>query len=449
MVDIKNISVPLLIEESPLSQTVTKNQFSCDSQKHEIILQLTGKSPWRIYRSLNSLEFIDTVYSSTYTRFIENGAHFIHTIADGNLCIINPSIFNNYNDSIVDFDLIEKKFNCDSNKTELTFQLKGKSPWKLFYSKNGILDTLNFVQPYDSIFLNNGTYDLHYVTDANLCEKNISIPLQLQDSLPISSVYDLKYNCAIDSSQISIVSTGRSPYQLNYFKNGLLQQLTFSSPDTSFNIDNGLYFIAHVKDSNGCKSNINQNYSLNFSPLSYQTSAPVYQCDSNKTRIVFSMTGNPPYTVYYRHNGVSMTWTSTLQQFPILFSNGLNQIDSIADTKCVVPVGQSHTFNYQAIGLTQSTPVYDCDSNKLRTTLTLTGNAPWQIKYTKNGIPMVYTTSQTSPTIYFDIGQYIIQQVSDSTQCIQATAIAFTNNFSPLATRQAHRSINVIATKLS
>jgi hypothetical protein len=78
-------------------------------------------------------------------------------------------------------------------------------------------------------------------------------------------------------------------------------------------------------------------------------------------------------------------------------------------------------------------PSYHCDSNKTAILMTMQGNAPFTIDYTKDGNPLQLTTNNYSLTPFFENGNYVFQQITDATGCVKNINESFSFNFNPVS----------------
>jgi hypothetical protein len=157
---------------------------------------------------------------------------------------------------------------------------------------------------------------------------------------------------------------------------------------------------------------------VNFSPLAVTTSIPVYDCDSNKTKVQFSLSGNAPYTIYYTDQNAAQSFSVQTYNpaFTLYFSNGLYLITEVRDsTNCSVNLSQSVNNFYTPLSALQNTAVYNCDSNKMQINYSFTGDAPYMLSYKNNVTGIISQVNSILPSAHFYLGDgdYTVLSVQD------------------------------------
>ncbi len=430
----KLLSFNYTVNESPVNLSEISTKFNCDSAQTEIKLKLFGKSPWEIFYHSNSIPHSMTFLTDTATLSVSNGNYLIHTLMDHNSCLMNPLLLKIIDDTLPSCSITQQMFNCDSNKTQFTVSLEGRSPWTFYYTNNGIPDSLQITNKISTLLFGNGDYTFSKIKDWNGCEYTIDLSYVLNDSLPEFQFISTQYDCALNATAFSFDLSGKSPFMLSYFKNGNPIVQTFSLNASSMNVSNGNYFLSQLKDANNCIFMINQQHLIQHDSLQVTVSSPVYNCTSNTMDITYHFNGNPPFAIHYVKNGQPDTLTvigpDAIQQC----DNGVYFFTDVTDvTGCLFALSDSYTFNNDTLELSMGTPAYSCDSNKTKVHFELEGNPPFTIYYFRGLTNHQIVTNQTSFDAYFPDGNYFFYKVSDSYNCIKDTTLFYTFNYQPLS----------------
>jgi hypothetical protein len=432
----KILNINYLVNENPLTLINNGSLFNCDSLKTNLSLSLTGKSPWSVFYNIDTIAYLKSSNNSTINLFLENGTTVITTIIDSNNCIINPFLIKNELDTIISFTLLSKTYNCDSNKTQFKFKLEGKAPWKFYFTKNGNADSILLNNQLPNLYFTNGSYSFTKIKDANNCEFIINQSFVLNE-IPINyQLVSSNYNCILDSTQLLSIVSGKPPFNVNYYKNGLLNSNTFYDINQTWNLDNGVYFYSTISDSNNCVFEMNDFYTFSNTPLAAAITNNIYICDSNKAKINFTLQGNAPYNIAYTQNGQANTYTTSQATSSQYYNNGSYVFGTVTDaTGCTATISNNanQAINYNVLNESHTAPLYDCNSNSSNITYTLTGNAPYTIYYTKDGVANTFIATTNTATQNISNGSYNLISITDATNCTKSINNAFVVNFTPLA----------------
>jgi len=444
----KNIFIPYLVNEAPLSITDLGSKFICDSNSTELTYKMTGKSPWQIYYKTDDSVLSVSTLTDTARWLVSNGLKLIHTAFDNNGCVIAPFIQKNIYDTLSTWTLNQKLFYCDSNKTKFVTTLTGRSPWKFYFTRNGLSDSLEFTHPQPVFFLANGNYMFNKLVDSNKCEFLINTPYTLMDSAITYQFIGEQYNCLTNHTELTLIVSGRSPYLLSYFSNGLANTQSFTSSPVQLDLSNGNYFISNIKDSNNCQYSINEQRLIHYDPIQVSASSPVFDCDTVKSRIDYHFEGNAPFTVQYVKDIVPMTFTSAVTDTSFYYSNGLFNIETISDeTGCTMLLNNSYLFNFDTLKMAFGPPLYNCDSNKTKIHFELEGNSPFTISYYRDLLAQQMTVNQNSFDRYFGDGNYFFYKIVDNTGCSIDTNLMYSFSFQPMSATIIQQAYNCDSNK--
>lgn len=416
-------------KDPAIAFSISNKQFNCDSNRTDIQMQLSGSAPWQLVSEFNNVTHIDTLYNQMFLKHFTNGTLNLLSVVDSNSCLLSINQTFDLSDSLVDFAINATAFDCDSNKTKISLSLQGRSPWKIFYKKNGISDSIITQSSTLDLYLENGLYEFLKVTDSNACQKNINQIFNFNFNAIAATINTQNFDCDSTKTPIQIDLNGNAPFTIQYTKNGVSNQFVTNSLSNLIHLGNGNYDFLNVTDQTGCIKTINQNYSFNFDTLQFNMALPEYVCDSNKTKIHFDLQGNPPWTIHYTKNGLPLQIISNNPSIDPLFENGIYQLIMLSDATCQQNINQTHIFDFDTVNITLSQPSYNCDSNKTSIQFDIQGNPPFTINYTKDGNPQQIVSNNYAELLHFENGNYQFQNVVDATGCLKTIAQSHSFNF--------------------
>ena len=395
---------------------------------------MQGNAPWTINYTESGIPKQINSSTSNLTKFFNNGSYQFINIIDATGCSQSINQVFNFNYQAISAVTTPAFYNCDSNKTQLNFSLQGNAPFNIQYSQDLIAQQVTTSSFVPQLFLNNGVYDFLTVTDATGCSaainQNYTINYDTIDIVISSPVY----NCDSNKTQINFALQGNAPWTINYTESGTPKQINTSSSNLTKYFNNGSYQFINVIDATGCSQSINQVFNFNYQAISAVTTPAFYNCDSNKTQLNFSLTGNVPFTIQYSKDLVTQQVATSSFAPQLFLNNGVYDFLTVTDaTGCAAAINQNFTFNYDTIDLTISTPVYNCDSNKTQINFALQGNAPWTINYTENGMLKQIIASNSNLTSFFNNGSYQFINVIDTTGCSQTINQVFNFNYQAIS----------------
>lgn len=392
-----------------------------------------GQAPYTIRYMLNGImDSLQTTFSTGQWP-ATNGNYQFLTFSDKNTCTQPNYTTFQVNFQYLNYAIGTATYLCDSNYSLLPINLQGNPPYTIFYRKNNIPFSLTTNLNSYSMKLTTGMYMIDSVKDMYCTRVNNTAPITMQENTLSCVVSPPQFHCVDGSISAQITFTGNPPFTLNYSLNGIQQSLLTSQSTVLLSMNNGVYQFNWVSDATACFKLLQQTYTNNFELLAVSIANPIYVCDSNKTKLSISLSGNAPYTVYYRKNGTASQVTTSGNLVNLFLANGSYIIDSVRDAYCTKQFSTyNYNFNYQPVAVTIGTPVYSCDSNKTAIPFSLQGNTPFRLYYTKNGIADSLITMQNNFTSLFANGNYVFTKVKDALDCEQTINQLFTFNYQPL-----------------
>jgi hypothetical protein len=422
--------------------------YNCDSNKTMLHFDLHGNAPWTIQYTQNGTPMQINTSNNSFDYFFNNGVYQFLSVSDATLCVKNINQVFNFNYLPISINASTPTYNCDSNKTQIDFSFTGNAPFTLAYTQDAIPQSINTNNTQYAAFLTNGTYAFTSVTDATGCTASLNQTHTFNyDTIDIQ-LSALTYNCDSNKTMLHFDLHGNAPWTIQYTQNGTPMQINTSNNSFDYFFNNGVYQFLSVSDATLCVKNINQVFNFNYLPISINASTPTYNCDSNKTQIDFTFTGNAPFTLAYTQDAIPQSINTNNTQYAAFLTNGTYAFTSVTDaTGCTASLNQTHTFNYDTIDIQLSAPTYNCDSNKTMLHFDLHGNAPWTIQYTQNGTPMQINTSNNSFDYFFNNGVYQFLSVSDATLCVKNINQVFNFNYLPISINASTPTYNCDSNK--
>jgi hypothetical protein len=443
---VQNINQQFSFAFDTINYTISAPQYNCDSNKTMVHFDLQGNTPWIINYTKDGNPQQITSQTNSIDIFFSNGLYQFTQLSDATCTInINQGFVFNY-DSI-DMQINTPFYNCDSNKTQIQFNLEGNPPFSIQYTKDGNPLAINTSNSTITRYFENGNYDFMSVTDATGCLQIINQQFSFAFDTINYTISAPQYNCDSNKTMVHFDLQGNAPWNINYTKDGNPLQTVSLSNSLDLYLDNGVYQFIQLSDAT-CSININQGFVFNYSSIGIQVSVPFYNCDSNKTGIQIDLQGNPPFNIQYTKNGIPLTINTNNSTITQYFENGNYDFLNVTDvTGCMQNINQQYTFAYDTIDFFVSAPLYNCDSNKTMIHFDLQGNAPWNLAYTKDGIPQQVVTNNSSIDLYLTNGNYQFTQLTDATNCAINMNQIFSFNFNPLSANIAQQNYDCDSNK--
>lgn len=416
-----NINIVDSVKEQNVQINNLISVYDCDSNKSFIQFSLQGKPPFIINYLFNGSQQQFILYQKNKKIYVDNGIYNFTTVVDSNSCSRNIFQQLSIQQTPLSFNLLQPQFNCDSGKTKLSINLQGNAPFKIFYRRNGVSQSVLTTANLYNFYFTNATYAFDSIKDAT-CKVNFpaNTVYTFNDVIPNLSVAYNSYICDSAKSAINLSPTGKAPFTVQYTNGTQIFSANIQNA-TTLNLSNGTYYFSKITDSNGCIKTLNQNLVLQTQPLQAMLSAPVYVCDSVKTKFVIQTSGTPPFKLFYKKNGIPQQLTYASNSFTFYFGNGDYTFDSVKDVNCTFIFSNipPYYFSYNALTANIANPVFSCDSNAFKINFNFTGQAPFIVNYLQNGVQMQFVSNTSTYNFYATAGIYNIQQVIDANGCVK------------------------------
>lgn len=396
----------------------------CKSDSVRLNLKFCGQSPFQaqLFRNGTFVTTINSISDSMGLTLFQAGSYQLKNIDDASSALgINSQVYHFVKDPSIGYNLVSNNFICDSNKSELKFNLTGTSPWILKkVSNNNIqFDTLN--QAANLQYYQNGQLLFSEISDSNHCKLVLNQPIDIADSMVDINFMATQFNCNIVKYALPVALKGRSPWTIKYVKNSIASQVITSNTSPTLTFDNGNYLFQNVIDGNGCNKLINNSYAFNADTLEVQLGSISYDCDSVKMKLPIQVEGNFPITLNYTKDNVAKQLILNSSVYSLFLSNGNYVFSQAIDSKsCSINLNSSFNVNVDTLMYTLSPATYSCDSNKNLIHFELAGNSPWVISYTENNVSKQITSNIASFDKLFMNGLYSFNTISDFYGCVKS-----------------------------
>ncbi len=350
--------------------------------------------------------------------------------------------------------------------TDITFNLTvGDFPYTVEYEKNGVSNTLQVFNSADTTITESisdtTVYKLVSVSDANSCSNSAlsdSIEIQVHE-LPKADLLGGTDLCAGDTAKVMIdFVEGNAPYNITIGNSldGTLVNLPRVLSDTTieFTVTNSItYRVTALSDANSCDAiDLGDTTRFNVNPLPEVSIAGAdrFCVGTDSARVTFSLTtGDFPYTVQYKKNGVSnsiqivnstdTTFAESISSatvYKLVSATDANGCFNMLSDSIEVQIDELPTAN-----LSGSTALCAGDTANIMIDF-VAGSFPYSIEISDSlggvvaSLPAVFsdTTIQLTPT---DTITYKITALSDANSCDAidfGTSATFIVNPLPVAT---------------
>jgi len=433
---------------SPASTAVwsQSNLNVCAGSSVNVPLSLTGVGPWTVNYTANGINESWTLGNSgspspsVFAPSVsptQTTTYSLVSVVSGNGCVSNVS-----GSMVVSVKSVPTATLSSGNSTicmnegvSLNITLSGTGPWVVNYTVNG--------QPQAAWTLTsspatvtvsptgNSVYALTSVSDASGCSGvatgSQSIIVNPSASVSLTGGGSI---CTGGSSLATVVANGKGPWTISYTANGITQPswvvgnansaspsvfvLTLSPTETT------VYAGLSVVDGNGCTGVANGSFTVAVNGVASGSfgSPTASICSGGTASVSLSLSGSGPWTVNYTANGIAQTpWIlgDAGSASPSLFMLNLSPtvattytLTSISSSNgCVGAGGSSVAVSIVAVptATLANTNSSVCAGGSSTLALTLTGQGPWTVNYSRNGnAPQTWslgTSNSVSPSTFF------------------------------------------------
>lgn len=240
------------------------------------------------------------------------------------------------------------------------------------------------------------------------------------NALPSASISGAAQVCPGESVDLTITLTGTGPWNVNYNIGGVPSG-SFTSSNNTYTLTTntpGTYTITSVTDANCPGTGIGQAVISNFvTPTATMAGNPEV-CENSGNGPVITFTGQGPFTFVYAIDGLPqppITTNSNLYTIPAEES-GLYTLLSMEGGNCDGAVSGSldvEIIERPTALLTGGGAI--CDGEVANFNIQLTGNGPWSVQYSVDGVPKPILNINTANYNFQngEGGDYLIASVVD------------------------------------
>lgn len=428
--------------------TVTQNPFPtseinsgdveiCKGTNTEVSINFTGVAPYTFTYTDGTTPV--TIYNNELNPYnistSENGAFEVTYLKGGGGCVgTSLTGVANINVNALPSSIItsEDIVICEGETTDISIDFTGTAPWNFTYAIDGVDQSpiITSDNPYTLTTGTEGIYSITALSDAlNTGEcftdsVNISVT-----PLPTSNITSNNTTiCKGESSDINIELTGTPPWNLTYTIDGV-NPVTITDINTSpyfLTVQKaGLYEVIALSGNSCIGTEFNGNTQLTVTPL-----PTAVMTDGNDQYLVLEgetmdfsleLTGESPWTYSYvidDENAIIVT-TSNSSNTITGSLEGTYEVKEISDANCTNYRSEGYPeikYDPSPTSFISSENIIICGEGSAEVQIDLTGNAPWNITYTIDGLNPIEVLANVSPYILSvsEPGLYKVSNLSDA-----------------------------------
>lgn len=438
---------------NPTATFISDSLFLCLGSTSQIQVDLTGEAPWSFTYTLNGenpIQISDIQSTPYLLSVIDTGFYGIISINDINCQATNSSSTQVSYNNLTTAELVTSYAKlCQNSTVDLEINLTGTAPWEFIYTVDGTNPTTISSINQNTYILNvaeAGVYEITSVNDANNTSTCVSglatVELKVLPTAQIIS--NQKYFCSGDNSSFEVILTGTPPWNFSYTLDGQ-NPVLISNTENYVNLiqvnQSGIYEISTLSDNNCVGTLFNgsaekiQNQIV-YATLDFDT---LVVSTGNTIDMPINFTGDAPWSFSYSLDGIYQNTIFNTSSNPYLLnisSPGIYRVYNLSDSTCDgTSSGQTLLEVYDLPTATLNTPnISICSGGNASVFIDLTGNAPWSLTYTIDGInPATITNINTNnyELIVYSAGLYEISNITDKyfdSNLINGTTLVELNN---------------------
>lgn len=322
---------------------------------------------------------------------------------------------------------------CPGQTSDISIEFTGVAPWTFTYTIDGI-DTTSVTtsnNPYTLVASVGGLYEVTTISDAvgaGACFMG-SATVRMTSVLPSTNITSGDFNlCSGDSAIVDINLTGIAPWTFTYTIDGL-NPTNITTSDSNYTIttfNSGLYEVTTINDSLcvGTTFTGSSNVVINALPTEIfnNGTANIHACEGDTVNIPIDLSGTAPWNLTYTTNGANPITinTSTTPVNLSVYQSNYFTITDFSDSVCTATNPNDTVAVTVHLNPTTDLRTYNsliCAGDTMEMFVELTGNAPWSLTYTINGVDTTTLTNVTGNPHYFNTtlaGTYEIIAASDA-----------------------------------
>ena len=354
---------------------------------------------------------------------IISGTPYSFTVTDANEC--DPAVISGSYDCVcpATASISGGGSLCPGETGSINVTLAGNSPWTLVYALNGTPQTpINIASsPYVINGVSPGSYSLVSVSDQD-CMGSISGLAEFNSLIaPTGTLTGGGDACPGESVAFLISLTGLAPWTFVYDIDGVVQ--TGVNTSALAYVLNGTtpgdYTLIDIIDA-ACNGTVSGVATMSNIPIpNAEMSGNIEICPGETAIIDVDFTGAAPFVFNYSIDGIDQG--AFISNDPIFSiesnSPGLYTLTSMSDENCNGNVNGSGIITlYDAPTAITSGSYQLCQGETASMNIALTGDGPWELSYSLNGIPAPSIIALSSPYTWNinQDGSYELLTVTDA-----------------------------------
>lgn len=429
------------------SAVLSGDHTICTGPPADLTVQLTGIPPWDLTWSdgINSFTqngisnspwiiSVNPVQSTTYSLIQVNNICGTASPLSG-----NPRVVKGYTHLA---NLSGSQNFCGTSGTGLLqFNFSAFPPWNIQYSDGTTVYSISGISTSPAIIPVNVTSNTTYTllnSYSGVCQGNVSGIAELKlNPIPTAQVSGPQIICRPNALQLSFTLTGSPPWNLTW-TDGSVQysmQGIYSSPMV-MNVANpgtGAYTLLTVSDSFCVGSGGSTSSIIVADPPTAALSGNSTICQGQTGQAIVVLTGSPPWSIDWSDGTTNQTITGITNANYILNVSpqisSTYQLQIVSDNQCgtgIVGGNAAVSLLLPASANFRGDTAF-CKGGEGILSVDLSGDSPWQITISENGLPQQFSgitqnpwTINSSPNF---TTEYVLTQVGNvcGTQNIQDT----------------------------
>ena len=313
---------------------------------------------------------------------------------------------------------------CIADSVKIRLHLFGSPPFQMqmfrdssFVQNITVNDTIT-----DLTLFQAGTYQFFNITDLKNTPLCKSKKFVYQKSLkPNISWNYLSRDCVNQKDSLKINLQGEAPFSIQWAIPGYPAVYSSLNDSMFLALAKGKYPINQISDASLCTRFLQDTIRIIHDTLKATVDAPLYVCDSLKSKIQLHVRGIFPITLVYYEAGQYKTAAIADTSHILWVGNGNILLAEMTDSAgCQLLLNQVFQVNNQPIQLLSIDRTFHCDSVKEEIQVTSNGQFPMQLFYRKNGTGEVKILPNANASFLWGNGNYQIDSIKDATLCKKA-----------------------------
>lgn len=404
----------------------------CSGTSTVVSIDLTGTAPWSVTYAIDANNQTPVATSSSTYTFTTSaaGVYSLASVTDGNSCTATTSGSATITER-TPLSVSTATVTCDGSNANYTVEFDISGGDASSYTVDGSAANITSSHFTSSAIASGSSYSFT-VNDANNCSP-VVVSGTKTCGIACNATADISGDatiCSGTSATISIALTGTAPWSVTYAIGGLSQTpiTTTSSTYTFTTSTAGIYTLASVSDGNSCAAITSGSATVNVN-TAISISNKTETCNGGNADYVveFDISGGDPAS--YAVTGGTGTLTSPTHFTSNSITSGTAYSLSVTDSYNCSPVSVSGTKTCSSPPVCNATASISgdatiCAGATTTISITLTGTAPWNITYAKDGTNQTPATATSSPYTFTtgSASVYTLVSVTDGNSCTATTS---------------------------